>query len=117
MNQTKATVSKHLTAFVKADIDKIVSTYADDAMMLNEDNFFRGTAEIRSEFERLFDKFEATDLSESGSLQAKTVDDYGYIVWSAETPSKRYEHISATFVIPEDEIVFQSMNGVVRSKD
>lgn len=116
MDETESVLRRHLGAFADRDLDAMVDTYAPDAVMMNEHQTFRGHAEIRAEFSRLFDVFDGTDLSENGRIATKTVGEYAYITWSAETEQKIYEFVTATFVISEGVIQFQTMTTAVREK-
>jgi ketosteroid isomerase-like protein len=116
MNSTEDILNRHLEAFSEQDLDMMLSTYADDAVLLNEEHAFRGREEIAGEFERLFSEFSGVDMSENGRILTKTEGQYAYIVWCAETPDKIYEYVTATFVISEGEIQFQTMAGKITPK-
>lgn len=114
---TEDVLNRHLEAFAERDIEMMLSTYAPDALLINEEHTFRGREEIKEEFERLFADFSGVDLSENGKILTKTEEQYAYIVWCAETPSRLYQYVTATFVIDDGEIVFQSMAGKIIEKD
>lgn len=116
MSSTEDVLNRHLEAFSEQDLDMMLDTYADDAVLLNEEHTFRGCEEIRDEFERLFAEFSGVDMSENGRILTKTEGQYAYIVWGAETPNKIYEYVSATFVISEGKIQFQTMAGKITPK-
>lgn len=116
MATTETVLRRHLDAFAERDLDAMVDTYAPDAVMVNEHRTFRGHDEIRAEFSRLFDVFAGTDLSENGRIATKTVDEYAYITWTAETDQKVYEFVTATFVVRDGAIQFQTMTSAVREK-
>lgn len=116
MSSTEDVLNQHLDAFSKQDMDMMLDTYAEDAVMLNEQRTFRGKAEIEEEFDRLFSEFSGVDMSENGRILTKTEGQYAYIVWGAETPNKIYEYVTATFVISEGKIQFQTMAGKITSK-
>ena len=117
MQSTSELLEQHLEAFTERDLDKMMDTYSQDAVMINEEDEYIGKEQIRSEFERLFDVFSESDLTESGRILSKVVDDYAYIVWSAETPEWLFPHVSATFVIKSGRIIFQTMSGESTSKE
>lgn len=116
MGDTETVLKRHLDAFANRNLDAMVDTYAPDAVMVNEHQTFRGHAEIREEFSRLFDVFSGTDLSENARIATKTVDEYAYITWTAVTEQKVYEFVTATFVISEGVIQFQTMTAAVRER-
>jgi hypothetical protein len=94
----------------------MLSTYAPDDILVNEETTYRGRDEIKEEFERLFADFSGVEMRENGQILTKTEGRYAYIVWCAETPSTVYEYVTATFVIDDGEIGFQSMAGKIIEK-
>ena len=104
---TMNTVKKHLENFASGDIDRIMTVYADGAVLATPEKVYRGTDEIRGLFLQLIDLFAGPDtefdlLSEvySGSL--------GTIVWSAKTASVAFEKATDSFVVTNDKIVNQT---------
>jgi ketosteroid isomerase-like protein len=116
MSSTETVLNDHLEMFGEQDLDGIVADYADDAVVITNDETYRGTAEIRGLFEEFFREFSADDVS--FSLERQTVeDDVAYIIWEAETPENEYEFATDTFVVRDGEIVVQTLGAVINPKN
>lgn len=116
MDSTGDVLDRHLDAFARFDLQTIVDTYADDAFIVTVDEVIRGREEIRAEFDRLFREFSDVQIEDVDLQEVIVEGDYGVIVWNAETPETNYEYVTATFHIPDDRIVAQSMTGRIIDK-
>jgi uncharacterized protein (TIGR02246 family) len=116
MSTTEDVLDHHLEAFGAQDIENTMADYADDAVLITQDETHRGREEITALFEQLFTEFSKPDVT--FSLEERAVEDeYAYIVWQAETPDNDYEFATDTFVIREGEIVAQTLAAVVTEKN
>jgi ketosteroid isomerase-like protein len=102
---TAEVLDHHLAAFGAADVDQIMSDYADDAVFCTPDGPVRGAAAIRETFRRIF----ADVFPRAGSTlemrQRSLEGEVAYIVWSAETPTARVPVGTDTFVMRNGKIL------------
>jgi ketosteroid isomerase-like protein len=116
MSSTETVLNDHLEMFGEQDLDGIVADYADDAIVITNDETYRGTEEIRELFKEFFREFSADDVS--FSLEKQTVEgDIAYIIWNAETPENEYEFTTDTFVVRDGEITVQTIGAVTTPKN
>lgn len=115
MRSTKDVIDNHLKCFGADDLRGILSDYAPDAVLFTPTGPLRGVDSIRGLFEAMLAEFRkpgATFRLEHVSVE----DDYGYIVWSAETADNIYEVGTDTFVIEGGKISVQSFAGRIVPK-
>jgi hypothetical protein len=68
---------------------------------------------------RCFERFVAEFQTPGTATKTKerlVAGDYGYMVWTAETPDNIYELATDTFVVREGKIVAQSFTANITSK-
>jgi len=105
---TQALLNHHLEAFGTANMEAILSDYADDAVLVIPGVQFRGAAEIKPVFEGLFAEFGQEGVTFM-MIDSYVQDNVAYIVWSAETPDNSYEIGTDTFVIEDGKIAIQTL--------
>ncbi len=118
MSTTESVLDHHLETFGALDAEGIMEDYADDAVVITEEEVFRGVEAIREGFfeEGLFPDFDDPDAT--FSLNTQVVEgDYAYIVWRAETSNTTYEFATDTFVIRDGEIVSQTFAAETSAND
>lgn len=118
MSTTESVLDHHLETFGALDAEGIMEDYADDAVVITEEEVFRGVEAIREGFfeEGLFRDFDDPDAT--FSLDTQVVEgDYAYIVWRAETSNTTYEFATDTFVIRDGEIVSQTFAAETSAND
>lgn len=107
MSQTESVLDHHLEMIDQLDLDGVMSDYAEDAVLITEEETYRGHEEIREMFDSLLGEFEELMMF---SLETRKVEDEcAYIVWEAETAETEYEYASDTFIIRDGEIVIQTL--------
>ena len=96
----------HLKAFAEGDLDTIMGGYAEDAVLLTPQGVMKGPAQIRAAFAEIFANYVQPGTSK---LEKQLFEgEYGYIVWSADTPTYNVPLGTDTFVIRDGKIVAQS---------
>jgi ketosteroid isomerase-like protein len=115
MTSTKDVIDHHLQAFAHRDLKEVLSDYAPDAVFFTPQGPLHGPDAIRPLFEAMIAEF-----AKPGAVftikQQFVVDDYGYILWSAETADNLYELGTDTFVVRAGKIVAQSFTGKITPK-
>ncbi|WP_247003487.1 nuclear transport factor 2 family protein [Halosolutus gelatinilyticus] len=106
----------HLDAFENQDLEAVMEDYTDDSTVVTNMGTFRGLDEIEGLFATLFEEFDHPDASIAMEQQL-VEDEFGYIVWRAESGENVYEFATDTFHIPEDTIEFQTFAGKVAPKE
>lgn len=115
MSTPGAVIEQHLKCFSEHDLDGLLADYAPDAVFFVPGQPLRNRDAIESFFKRLLTEFAKPGAS--FSLQQQSfVDDYGYILWSAETADNSYEIATDTFVVRNGKIVAQSFAAKVSPK-
>lgn len=115
MSNTESVLNHHLETFGEQDLEGVMEDYSDDSIVVTNMGTFRGFDEIEGLFENLFSEFSSGESSITMDEQL-TEDDFGYIIWHAETPENVYEFATDTFYIPDDVIEFQTFAGDVSPK-
>ncbi len=115
MKSTNDVLDHHLKAIEHGNVNAVLSDYAPDAVLFRSDGVFKGVAAIRPVFERFVAEFR-TPGTTTKTKQRLVAGDYGYMVWTAETPDNIYELATDTFVVRDGKIVAQSFTAKVNSK-
>ncbi|WP_436346318.1 nuclear transport factor 2 family protein [Natronorubrum sp. FCH18a] len=116
MTTREDTLEHHLEAFGNQDLEAVMEDYTDESTIVTTMGTFRGLEEIEGLFADLFDEFDDPDASITIDEQL-VEDEFGYIVWTAETPENVYEFATDTFHIPEETISFQTFAGKISPKE
>lgn len=103
-------IQHHLVSFQQADIDAVMSDYSENAQLITPEHEFKGREEIRGFITELSKHF-PTGQSEINLEKLTTVDQLGFIVWNAKTPSVDVHSASDTFVIEDGKISYQTFAG------
>jgi ketosteroid isomerase-like protein len=115
MSSTKDIVDNHLKSFGEGDLNGILSDYAPMAILFTPNGPLEGVDAIRPLFEGLLAEF--AKPGSSFKLDHQSIKgDYGYILWTAETPDNRYDLVTDTFVVRDGKIVVQSFAAKILPK-
>lgn len=112
---TDEVLQHHLDAFGAGDVDAIMSDYAPDAVVINQDTIMIGHDEIRPLFDAFVAEFGKPAMSFE-MVDRKVEGDIAYIVWSAETADNVYDYATDTLVIRDGKIAYQTLAGVITAK-
>ena len=116
MSTREDVLDHHLEAFENQDLEAVMEDYTDDSTIVTNMGTFRGLEEIEGLFTELFEEFD--DPEASIAMEEQLVEgEFGYIVWTGETPANDYEFATDTFHIPEDAIAFQTFAGKIEPKE
>ena len=110
---TESVLAHHLAAISAGDVDRILSDYSDDAVLLTPDATLRGPAEIRP----LFEGFVNDMLPPGSDLELKRVGEQAYILWRAASATFDFPLGTDTFIVRGDKIVFQTFAAQIEPKE
>jgi ketosteroid isomerase-like protein len=115
MSDTESVFDHHLEAFANQNLDEIMVDYDDDSTVVTNLGVFRGLDEIEGLFSNLFEEFsqDGTTLEVDDTI---VEDEFGYLLWHAETPDNVYEFCTDTFYVPAETIEFQTYAGKIEPK-
>lgn len=116
MASTEEVLDHHLEAFADQDLDEIMVDYTEESVVVTNLGIFRGTDEIEGLFEDLFAEFSHAEAVINVEEQI-VEEEFGYIIWTGDTPETEYEFATDTFYIPDDNITFQTFAGSLNPKD
>ena len=114
--QTKATLTHHLEAFGKGDVDDVLSDYTEESKLFTPDGVLEGTAAIRPLFEKFFGEM-LPPGSEFKMIKQIVDGETAYIVWTAESEKLKFVLGTDTFVIRDGKIVTQTFAAHVEAKE
>ena len=111
--KTKEVLDHHWVAFQANDLEETMKDYTEESVLITPDKTYKGLAEIRQNFVNAFAAFpkESTTMTLAKSI---VVNDVGYIIWSAKTPTFELPFGTDTFIIHDGKIVRQTYAGVVK---
>jgi ketosteroid isomerase-like protein len=115
MKSTNDVIDHHLKAIEQGDVNAVLSDYAPDAVLFRTDGMLKGIDAIRPVFETFVAEFQKPGTT-SNTKQRLVAGEYGYMVWTAETPDNIYELATDTFVVREGKIVAQSFTAKIAPK-
>jgi len=109
-NVSRATLMRHLNAFLEHDLKTLMSDYTEASVMVTQQGTFSGLGEIEGFFTDLLLYF--PKLQSSFDLDKTVVaDDLLLIVWHARTPRLVVPFATDTFVMKEGKIYRQTFAG------
>lgn len=112
IDPTRQVLDNHLASFFKGDLETLLDDYAPDAVFFTAEGPRVGRDAIRPIFVRLFAEF-AKPGADFRLHASSVVDEFAYIVWSADTADNRYELATDTFTVRGNKIVSQSFTAKV----
>ena len=115
MLTTQQVITQHLKCFSEHDLDGVLADYAPDAVLFVPGESLRGRDAMKAFFQNLIAEFAKPGATFSMKQQCFQ-DDYGYILWSAETADNSYEVATGTFVVQNGKIVAQSFAAKIVPK-
>jgi ketosteroid isomerase-like protein len=112
---TEAAVVQHLRCFQNSDVDGIVASYSEDAVMQSPFGTSRGHDALRQTFIAIFAEFGKPGTT--FEMKHQSYDgEVGFVVWSAETQDNAYDLGVDTFVVRNGKIVAQTFAAKVTPK-
>lgn len=109
---TQQTLHHRLQCFANADVDGIMSDFADDVVVIGMDGVVGDLAQIRALFTTI-----VTEWIPKGAnitmKQAIAVGEVAYILWSATSPTHDIPLGTDTFVMRDGKIVAQTFAAVL----
>jgi hypothetical protein len=115
MKTTREVLDNHLICFGKGDVNGILSDYAPTAILFTPAGPLKGVDAMRPLYEGLIAEFAKPGSSFEMKHQS-VVDEYAYILWTAETAENRYDLATDTFVVREGKIIAQSFAAKILPK-
>ena len=109
--QTQQVLQHHWEAFQGNDLEATMADYTEESILVTPDKTFRGLNEIRNNFVEAFKAFpkDSAKLTLNKSL---AVQDIGYIIWSAATPTFQLVYATDTFIVQDGKIIRQTYAGL-----
>jgi len=109
-NVSRATLLRHLNAFMEQDMKTLMSDYTEESIMVTQQRTYTGLTEIQGFFTDLMLYF--PKLQSSFELdETVVVDELMLIVWHARTPRLVVPFATDTFVLREGKIFRQTFAG------
>ena len=114
MRTTKEVWEHHCVAFANADIDAVISDFAEDAFYITTNKIIRGKEQIRELYDSHFKSLEKNSKSVivSETMEGEIV----FFEWTFESPTIRITDGVDTFIIKDGLIVAQTMRSTVINK-
>lgn len=114
MRTTKEVWEHHCIAFAAADIDGVMSDFADDAIYVTANNVIKGKENIRN----LYDShFKSMNKGDSSTIISQTIEgEIVFFEWAADTANTSISDGVDTFVIRNGFIAAQTMRCTVVNK-
>jgi ketosteroid isomerase-like protein len=110
--QSLDTFNRHVASFQRADIDGVISDFADDAILITPEGIFEGKDRIRSVYEALFNEFGNMAAGDSPGFELEDMHTQGnllFITWHAVSRNHEYPFGTDTFVIDDNLIRRQTI--------
>lgn len=110
-DNTQQILDHHWEAFKQNDLEETMKDYTDQSVLITPSRTYRGLEEIRENFVNAFKGFpkDSTTFTLDTSI---VVNDIGYILWKAKTPTFDLTFGTDTFIIREGKIERQTFGGV-----
>jgi hypothetical protein len=113
---TAKTLLHHLQAFRAGDVEAIMSTYTEDAVLITPDGVVKGQAQIQSLFVQMFTNMFPPDKTSLNVAKQVVDGEIAYLLWSGSSPYYNIPFATDTFVIRDRKIVAQTFAPQVESK-
>ena len=110
-SQTQAVLDHHWQTFLANDLDGVMEDYTEESILITPNGTYRGLDEIRENFVNAFLAF-PTQEAKLALNQSLSVQDVGYILWEADTPTFSLSFATDTFIIRNGKIIRQTYAGV-----
>ena len=108
MRSTEAVLRNHLRAST-VGVDAIMEDYTDQSVMITHDATYRGLAEIRFFFARLFEELPAGFFATTLRIRREEiVGEVAYILWEGKPIVSQ---ATDTFVVRDGKILFQTFTA------
>ena len=108
---TQQVLDHHWKAFQGNDLEETMADYTEESFLITPDKTYKGLAEIRENFVKAFAAFPKN----SSTLQldkSVVLQDVGYIIWKATTPTFKLSFGTDTFIVQNGKIIRQTYAGV-----
>ena len=109
---TQQVLDHHWKAFKANDLEETMADYTEESFLITPDKTYKGLAEIRQNFVSAFAAF-PKDSSTFQLDKSLALQDVGYIIWQATTPTFKLSYGTDTFIIQNGKIIRQTYAGVV----
>ena len=114
--QTAAILTHHLEAFGAGDVDRLLSDYTEDSVIITPDGVLRGLDQLRPLFEHF-----VTEIAPPGEyeieLTQQVIDgETAYITWKLESAGYSIPFGTDTFVIRDGKIMTQTFAAQIIPK-
>lgn len=105
-------LQRHLAAFVRNDLDTVVSDYTSDSVLVAPDGTYTGPEQIRGFFRALMQHF-PTGASTLQLDQTAFHGDLVYFTWHAKTPTLVVRFATDTMIVRGGKILTQTFAGML----
>lgn len=114
MRTTKEVWEHHCVAFANANIDEVMSDFAEDALYITTNKVIRGRENIRILYDSHFKSLEKDSQSKiiSETMEGEIV----FFEWTFESPTVKISDGVDTFIIRDGYIVAQTMRSTAINK-
>jgi len=112
---TQDVLEHHLAAFGSGDVEKILSDYTEDSVIITEGGVLQGKDQIEGLFTALVEEFAKPGMTFSMGV-THISGDIAFITWSAETADNVYGFASDTFIIENGKIKSQTVALAAKAK-
>jgi hypothetical protein len=106
-------LQRHLSAFIENDLEKVVSDYTADAVLVTADATYTGPAQIRVFFRNLIQEF-PKGASTLALDSTRFVGDTVFFTWHGKTPTLDVPFATDTMVLRGGKIVKQTFAGILQ---
>jgi len=106
-------LENHLQGVLDADIEKVISDYSEESILVTPKTTYKGVSEIRGFFNDLFKNNKGLNID----VQKKeTFQNLAYITWKAGSDNFNYPFGTDSFFTKNGRILFQTSTYLVENK-
>lgn len=109
-NQVEEIVLHHLSSFLAADINEVMTDYTENSKLITPNDVLSGKKEIMQFLSKLATHF-PVGASNVKLERLITDENLAYIIWNAKTPTLEVNLASDTFLIEDGKILKQTFVG------
>jgi ketosteroid isomerase-like protein len=115
MVTTNDVLDHHIKCFGEGDLQGILSDYSSSAVLFTPEGPLSGVEAIRPFFQGMIREFAQPGTTFTMTLRS-VVNEFAYVLWTAETADNVYEMATDTLVIRDGKIVAQSFAAKITPK-
>jgi len=104
--------NRHVRAFTSGNLDKVVSDFADNSVVITPETIYEGQDEIRVLYAQLLAEFGSIDRGDSPGISIDVLQvrhDTLVVSWHAESMNHIFAFGTDTFVCDDDKVMRQSI--------